>query len=68
MRAVVKQIHKGKVATTIVKTFTDVPALFEFLQSQGVYITFREAAEDLLRDEVTYSMPLLNVEASDEYN
>lgn len=67
MKAVIKKVHKGVVATTIVKTFTDTPALFQFLKEQGVYISFADATSDLQREEVTYSTPLVNVEVDSEY-
>ncbi len=68
MKAVLKKVHKGKVAATIVQTFSDVPALFEFLLKQGVHVSFKDCVSDIQLPEVTYTVPLTNVEADNGYN
>lgn len=59
MRAIVIKKHKGEEAVKIEQSFSDVPALYEFLLQHGVYINFKEAAEDLTLPEVVYTVPLL---------
>ena len=55
MKAIIKKKINGKEAISIEQTFTDAPALHEFLRKNSVHILFKDAVDDLNRDSVTYN-------------